>query len=329
VFIDRAWRRLRWSLWSLAILLGGCSSPPSPPDKVSPTRVIVGVQSEPLSGSLDSIRLVTTLNGSTHTDERFGPDALPHEVKLSPPNGDVNAAIGAQVFGFLSVAGTQPLLVRTAETGFVPGQTVLLRLLLQGQCLLALPGLVGGPSCTAPQTCVAGVCRDDHTSPQDLEPYAPNWAASTPDICKPINGGPPVLQVGTGQTDYLPLNDGDTVQAEQGPQGGHHIWIAVRQQNLKQTGSTTTITSVQPGSGLIGPRTAFAFTFEQDQGGFCKLYGLRYQLDVDGTDYHLFLGQPLDVTVTVADPTMAKATGVAHVNIAAQPLCASGTTGSC
>jgi hypothetical protein len=241
----------------------------------------------------------------------------------------VSAVVGVQVTGFLAAAGTQPLLVRTAETGFVPQQTVLLRVLLQGQCLLALPGLVGGPSCTAPQTCVDGACRDDHVSPQELEPYAPDWAASTPDICKPSNGGPPVLQVGTGQTDYLPLNDGDTVQAEQGPQGGHHIWIAVRQRNLKQVGSTTTIASVQPGTGLNGPNTRFAFTFEQDQGGFCKLFGLRYQLDIEGTDYHLFLGKPLDVTVTVLDATMATATGVAHINIAPQALCASGMVGGC
>jgi hypothetical protein len=290
----------------------------------------VGVQSEPLSGAIDSIQLVTTLNGTAHTDESFSADALPHEVKLVPPNGDLSAAIGVQVFGFLTAAGALPLLERTAETSFVAGQNVLLRVLLQGQCLRALPGgPPGAPECLAPATCIGGACRDDHVSAQDLEPYVSSWAASTPDICKPSNAGPPVLQVGTGQTDYLPLNDGDTVQAEQGPQGGHHIWIAVRQRNLKQTGSTTTITSVQPGTGLAGPRTAFAFTFDQDQGGFCKLFGLRYQLDADGTDYHLFLGKPLDVTVTVADPTMANATGVLHINISPQPLCAFGASGSC
>lgn len=272
---------------------------------------------------------MTAFNGATNTDETFGPDVLPHEVKLLPPNGDASAAIGVQLFGLLRSAGTQPLLVRTAETGFVPGQTVLLRLLLQGQCLLPLPGLmVGGPSCTAPQTCIAGACQDDHVSPQDLETYSQDWAVSTPDICKPSNAGPPVLQMGTGQTDYLPLNDGDTLQAEQGPQGGHHVWIAVRQRNLAQNRSTTTITSVQPNTGLVGPRTAFAFAFDADQGGFCKLYGLRYQLDADGTDYHLFLGQPLDVTVTIADPTGAKGTAVAHIHIASQALCSSGVSGT-
>jgi hypothetical protein len=138
--------------------------------------------------------------------------------------------------------------------------------------------------------------------------------------------GKPIVQVGTGQTDYLPLTDGQTVIAEQGPQGGHHIWIAVRQQNVTQSGTTTTITSVQPSSGLAGPTTAFIFTFVPDEGAFCKLSGLRYQLDIDGTDYHLFLGKPLDVTVTLRDPSGEATSGVAHINISPTLLCANGTT---
>jgi hypothetical protein len=111
---------------------------------------------------------------------------------------------------------------------------------------------------------------------------------------------------------------------EQGPQGGHHIWVAVRQENLKQSGSTTTITSVQPTTNMAGPRLAFVFTFQPDQGGFCKLAGLRYQLDIDGADYHQFLGQPLDVTVTIADQAGAMGVGTEHVVISPTLLCASG-----
>jgi hypothetical protein len=219
--------------------------------------------------------------------------------------------------------------VRTAETTFLPGRTMLLRVQLEGKCLLGLPGgPPGAPSCVAPQTCVAGSCQDDHAAAQNLEPYASNWAVNTPDTCKPAHAGSPVVQVGTGQSDYLPLADGETIQAEQGPQGGHHVWVAVRQDNLKQSGSTTTITSIQPSTGLTGPRTAFVFTFDPDQGGFCKLAGLRYQLDVDGTDYHRFLGQPLDITVTITDASGASGTGVAHVQVAPTILCASGMVDS-
>jgi hypothetical protein len=205
---------------------------------------------------------------------------------------------------------------------------MLLRVLIQGQCLQALPGgPPGGPACAAPATCIDGRCQSDVVAPQALEPYEPAWAANAPDVCKPANAGPPVVQVGTGQTDYLPVTDGQTVQMEQGPQGGHHIWIAVRQHNLRQSGSTTTITSAQPGTGVAGPRTAVVFTFDQDEGGFCKLAGLRYQLDVDGADYHTFLGRPLDVTVTIADQSGATGSGTAHLNIDPQLLCPTGTPG--
>jgi hypothetical protein len=217
------------------------------------------------------------------------------------------------------------VLVRTAEAQFVPEQTKLLRVMLQGNCLLGLPGgPPGAPTCTAPQTCINGACQDDHVAAQGLEPYASNWPNNAPDICKPIEAGAPVVQVGTGQTDYLPVTSGQTVQLEQGPQGGHHVWIAVRQENLEQIGSTTTLTSVQPSTGTIGPRLAFVFTFTQDQGGFCKLAGLRYQVDIDGADYHQFLGQPLDVTVTITDAAGATGSGVAHLNISPTLLCATG-----
>jgi hypothetical protein len=253
-------------------------------------------------------------------------------VKLLPPDGDAGGSVTVAIDGYgqpAPSADAGPLLVeRTAQTQFVAGQTRLLRILLQGQCFMALPGgPPGAPACTSPQTCIAGLCQTDAVPPQDLEPYTPEWAANTPDICKPANAGPPVVQVGTGQTDYLPVTDGQTIQMEQGPQGGHHVWIAVRQHNLAQMGATTSIGSVQPGTGLVGPDLRFAFTYVQDEGGFCKLYGLRYQVDIDGADYHLFLGKPLDVSVTIADMSGRSAAGVAHVAIAPQLLCPSGVPG--
>ncbi|MEO8797858.1 MAG: hypothetical protein ABI551_08235, partial [Polyangiaceae bacterium] len=119
-----------------------------------------------------------------------------------------------------------------------------------------------------------------------------------------------------GQSYYLPLTEGQTLQAEAGPQGGHHIWIAARMKNLKQSGSTTKIAGVQPGSGATIPPTTLAFTYAPDEGGFCKLYGIRYQLDNEGVDYKQFLGKPLDVNVTVTDPTGATVTSTAHIRVA-------------
>jgi hypothetical protein len=316
--------------FGIVAMLAACSSHPS---SLPRTAVVVGVEAEPLTGVIGTIHVATTVEGAPATDDTFGLQALPREVRLVAPAIDPNAAISVRVEGYQATGASPPfadppLLVRTAATHFVAGQVSLLRVMLQGSGLPMLPGgLPGAPTCVAPQTCKGGSCQDDTVSPQSLERYTPQWPANAPDICKPAGAGAGVVQVGTGQSDYLPLTGGQTLQAEQGPQGGHHIWIAVRQQNLKQSGSTTTITSVQPGTGLVGPRTSFAFTFDPDEGGFCKLHGLRYQLDVDGIDYHQFLGKPLDVTVVIADPSGATGTGIAHVNIDPQILCPSGTTG--
>jgi hypothetical protein len=283
------------------------------------------------------VHVVTTRGGTTFKDEILPaisvPGGLPHEVQVTPDGSDLSAVIGVEVEGYTQPNWTpssmgSPVLVRTAHTQFIPDETVLLRVLLQGLCLLPPPGSpVGGPTCTPPQTCISGACVNDSVAPQQLAPYTTDWPTNLPDACRPSNPGPPAVQVGTGQTDYLPLTPGQTVQAEQGPQGGHHIWIATRQHNLKQVGSTTAITSVQPTTGLVGPPMRFIFTFEPDEGGFCKLSGLRYQLDLTGTDYHQFLGQPLDVTVVITDSTGATGTGVAHINIAPTILCPSGTPG--
>ncbi len=286
-----------------------------------------------MAGAVGVLHVVTTVGGATATDETLAPTALPHEIRLAPPQSDLGAAVAVRVDAYSSPAASapfsgQPILVRTAEARFVPGRTELLRVFLQGACLLGLPGgPPGGPTCASPQTCIAQRCQDDAVPPQGLEAYSPGWAARAPDACGSAGSGAPVVQVGTGQSDYLPLSDGQTVRMEQGPQGGHHIWIAVRQENLKQLGSTTTITSVQPRTGAAGPRTSYVFTFDPDQGGFCKLAGLRYQLDVDRADYHQFLGQPLDVTVTIAEEGGRSGAGIAHVNIDSQLVCLSADSG--
>jgi hypothetical protein len=221
-----------------------------------------------------------------------------------------------------SKTSEQPVLTRLVETSFVSGQSLLLRLHLQSQCVLPIPGTTfAGPACAAPQTCLMGTCGADAVLTTNLETYHANWAAAAPDICKPANAGAPQVIVGSGQTDYLPITDGETLTPELGPQGGHHVWIAVRMHNLQQAGSITTLSAVQPGTNAMVLSSSYVFSYDQDEGGYCKLYGLRYQLDNGGVDYHQFLGKPLDITVTVTDPTGTAGTGVAHVNIDTQVLC--------
>lgn len=117
--------------------------------------------------------------------------------------------------------------------------------------------------------------------------------------CKPA--GPPVVIVGQGQADYLPMSNGEVAQLERGPQGGHHIWVAVRTKNLLPSGSTTSVSGHFPDLGLdVGPYNT-QFTMVSDEGGYNKLYGLRFQLD-QAVKIGKLLGHPLDLTVTITDP---------------------------
>lgn len=285
------------------------------------TELVIGVQSEDMGATLSRVHLHAEVDGVARFDSDVtpGPSAFPKEIDLTPVSAASQAFVRVDGFPPTNIPGidaSQPVLTRIAYAPFVAGEKKLLRLRLEQRCVVSVLGGLGGPVCNAPQTCISGRCADAHALVTDLEPYSPGWATDAPDVCRPLNHGPPEVIPGTGQTDYAPIKDGDTLQAELGPQKGHHIWIAVRMRNLKQSGSTTTITGVQPGTNLGAPATAFVFTFDPDEGGYCKLYGLRYQLDADGTDYHLFLGKPLDVTVEVKDQVGETAKATAHINVA-------------
>jgi hypothetical protein len=295
------------------------------------TEVVVGIQSEPMGGMVSALHIVIRVGGTVVTDETIRPPKGSHAPFPQPWEKALSGAAGAPVDVSVEAIGTTegsaPLLARLASTRFVPGRVELLRIQLESRCIVypptptprgpgKVPGRLNGPTCAAPTTCILGACQSDVVAPAGLEPYAPNWATNVPDRCKPASGGPPALQTGTGQTTYLPLEPMQTLQAEAGPQGGHHIWIAARMKNMKQSLSTTKIEGVQPETGTAIPPSTFVFSYAPDQGGFCKLYGLRYQLDNGGIDYKQFLGKPLDVTVTVTDPAGATAKSTAHIQVA-------------
>jgi len=296
-----------------------------------PTAVVVGIQSDPMGGVVSALHVVIKVAGAVVDDEIVKP---PHGSKVGFPqpweksiagDGKGTAQVDVQVDAIGDpAAGAAPLFTRLSSTHFIPGRTALLRIPLESRCIVYPaapranakgPGPLSGPTCTAPGTCISGTCQLSDVPPTKLETYASNWPTNAPDRCKPRNGGPPDLQVGTGQSYYLPLAKDQVLQAEAGPQGGHHIWIATRMKNLKQAGTTTKIEGIQPGTGAKIPPTTLAFTYAPDEGGYCKLYGIRYQLDNEGIDYKPFLGKPLDLVVTTIDSTGATATATAHVHI--------------
>jgi hypothetical protein len=295
------------------------------------TALVVGVQSEPMGGALSLLHIVIKVGGVVARDETIrrperSPLGFPHpwEARLAAGT-DEGAPIEVEVDAFDAVPSETPLLRRLATTHFVRGRETLLRIRLETRCIAypsaprppgSPPGPLTGPTCKAPETCLRGSCQSDVVPSGKLEPYASNWATHTPDVCKLGDSGPASVQIGTGQIAYSLLAQGQVLQAEAGPQGGHHLWIAARSRNLSQQGSTTTVSAVQPGTGTKILPSTFAFPFDAAEGESCELYGLRYQLDNGGIDYTQFLGKPLDVTVTVNDASGATATSSARIQVA-------------
>jgi hypothetical protein len=295
----------------------------------SDTSVVVGVTLQSAS-YVDHVRVTTQIAGGASTDETVAVDpTMPFAHEVNVPyvqGGDPNAAITVHAEG---LAGTAPAIVRDAVTGFVLHEKRLLRLTLDSRC--TQPGTTPMPvMCPPSSTCLAGGCVDEAVTAQSLEPYAADWATDPPDVCKPAGHGDPVVMIGSGQTDYLPITDGQMISMERGPQGGHHIWIATRMKNLRQSKSTTKLTAVRPDDpSVMIPPASFVFTFDPDEGGFCKLVGLRFQLDAGAADlandYKQYLGKPLDVTVEITDTTGAHGSATAHIVIAPTLICP-GTT---
>src|SRR5262249_23575739 len=156
------------------------------------------------------------------------PLSLPMEIRFDDLPG--GTPVEVVITGYPPGETLGPLVTRIASTEIVAGKTPLLPLPPHTpprspvrRCRPPRPH----PR-TAHQTWLGGQCADGHIAASTLEASSPSWSGASSDPCKPAGGGMPVVIVGQGQADYLPMMDGDTAQVEQGPQGGHHIWVAIR-----------------------------------------------------------------------------------------------------
>lgn len=265
--------------------------------------VIVGVTSDLRVGvDIDRVHVVMSVGGKVTKEQDFLASTssvqfkFPFELPFADLDGGTDVAVQLAAFG--AGGGALPLTTRVASTKILAGKSLLLRVALDSRCVETDGGKA--PSCVAPETCVAGVCAASAIDAKMLPPYSPTWTKVSNDICKPTGSGPPVVTVGEGQSDYLPTMDGAVAQVEAGPQGGHHVWIAIRMKGLLQSGSITAVTGRFPELDKdIGPFQVI-FTFDQDEGGYCKLYGLRFQLD-QTVPVAEILGKTLEVQVKVTD----------------------------
>lgn len=284
------------ALTALALGLLGC-----PQEKTG--SVTFGLSSEFRAGiDLDRLDVLIDEGGSVRlqslplgTDK--GEVSFPYDLPVGPlPDG---TRVDVSFTGF--ALPNNLLIERRAATTIRGDADLLYQLTLESRCRFSIPGSFGIEPCET-GTCIGGTCEDPYVAPEELEPYDPNWPNGIGDICKPADAGPAQMTLGLGQSDYLSAKDDDLAQVEAGPQGGFHIWVSVRTKNLRRSGSQTELSGEIPELGLSIDPLKVIFTLVPDEGGYCKLYGLRFQLLL-GTleEVKPLLGTRLKVKGTVTD----------------------------
>jgi hypothetical protein len=128
----------------------------------------------------------------------------------------------------------------------------------------------------------------------------------------PPDGGSAVVEVGTGENSFVELTDGDAVTIIKGPQGGYHIWTAVRaKQGLNPKGIEVKV-SVLNSTGTELSLNAYRLNLTAN-GSYYEWYGLLglvpVPADVSGSEVRLHLEVKDSAGVTATDERRVLAQG--------------------
>ena len=287
-------------------LLWGCSDGP---DGSTGTLVIALSNDIEIGSEFDRLDITLSIDGKVITQVSrqlaTNPPELQFPTELTFTDFADDAVIEVDLRGYDSSSDELRVAKHVETRGIADGEKRLLRVNLEDRCTLWYDD--GGTKVSAPecnettQTCISGKCRDAFVHQSKQEPYSEKWPSEFSDICKPPAPPDPILIVGEGQSDFYALEDYAVAQLEAGPQGGHHIWVATRIKNLHQSGSITEVSGEIPELGLDISPLKVIFTMDPDEGGYCKLYGLRFQVDVGGEEVETMFGKQLLVKVKITD----------------------------
>jgi len=253
-------------------------------------EVVFGVTTEiPAGLVLTRVETTLTVDGSAVASTAYDGADLDFPFEVATGELPEGSRVELQLDAF---QGAELIVARTAATTIVSDRKLLLELALEDEC--------EGVDCGASETCIGGTCLEPFEDPSSLQDYYEKWAGGeTGDRCEP--GGDPVVLVGEGQTDYHEVEPGQVIEVEEGPQGGYHVWVAARIKNLRQSGSVTQVSGTFPALGYSPPPLQVVFTFDPDEGDYCKLFGLRFRLDDNDHPIESLLGQTLELKLTVSD----------------------------
>jgi hypothetical protein len=307
---------------AFSVLLVACGEAASEPTGT----VVIGVTSDFVPGpDIGRIEVEVRVGESAPVIETWTVGGLeelafPLEVPLSglPDGASVGVVLSAYDGVFSSEA---PFLTRRAATSVVEGRSLLLRVHLEWECVSGyhVGSGVPAPDCIAPRTCIHTGCEDPYVPPAELEAYSPAWAVDFADECRPLEAGEPEVTVGQGESSFSALSPGAPVIMHAGPQGGHHVWLALRARNLHRAGSITTLEARRSDSGEALCSVKVPLDFAPSEAGSCDLAGIRCVVGqgIDGASK--LAGQEASVSVKVVDSTGNVGLGQQQITLALPP----------
>ncbi|AUX20078.1 hypothetical protein SOCEGT47_005410 [Sorangium cellulosum] len=270
--------------------------------------VVVGLTTDMAVGfDIDEIEITTEVAGVVTRRERLsyggGGLALPAELVVGPAHD--GAAVELSVAAFRD-GEALPIVTRAAATRAVSGRRLLLPVPLDEACV-AVP-------CAGGATCAEGACVDPFIAPSALAGHDPMWIVSARDACKTPDSGAPAVMIGQGESGFAPLEEGEVVSIEAGPQGGHHVWLALRVTGLRQMGSRLRVGGHYPELGVELLPFSAHITLHRAGQGLCGIHGVRFQVD-RGLLVESVRGRALDIDIAVEDPNGDVATAARRVVI--------------
>lgn len=272
-------------------------------------HVVVGLTTDMAIGfDLRRVEATTKVNGVTSNVESLshseGNLSLPAALLVEPTHDGAEVEIS---FAAFHSSEASPFLTRTAATRAAGGRKLFLPVSLDEAC--------SGVTCAASETCVQGACVSPFIDPASLADHDPAWVASAPDACKTPSSGDPAIVIGQGESAFTALGESEIVPIEAGPQGGHHVWLALRVAGLRQLGSHLTVEGYFPELAFeVYPFTSM-LNLRKAGDGQCEIYGIRFQVDW-GLSVDAVRGQTFDIEVSLKDPNGDAATAKKRVVIA-------------
>lgn len=293
-----------WAQMALLVLFAaGCGR------EDADAQVVVGLTTDMAVGfDIRRVERTTKVDGVITHAERLsygeGALSLPAELLVEPAHDGAEVELSVAAF---RDGEASPIVTRRAATRAASGRRLLLLVSLDEACSAA--------TCEPDATCVAGACVNPFIAPSALADFDPKWIASAPDACKTPSSGAPAVVIGQGESEFAPLQDSEVVSIEAGPQGGHHVWLALRVSGLRQMGSHLKVGGHFPELAYELPPFTSGVTLRKAGKDYCEIYGVRFQVD-QGLSVEAVRGRTLDIEVALEDPNGDVATAMKRVAIA-------------